>query len=51
VIRELTKIHEEIIRGTISEVLQQLKSRTVKGEIVIVIEGKSDKNQTDTTNE
>jgi 16S rRNA (cytidine1402-2'-O)-methyltransferase len=51
IIRELTKIHEDIIRGTVEEVAQQLKSRIVKGEIVIVIEGKLNKNQTDTNNE
>ena len=49
VVRELTKIHEEIIRGTITEVVQLLKSRIVKGEIVIVIEGKPDKNHSDTS--
>ncbi len=35
--RELTKKHEEIIRGTIQEVLNIID--TIKGEIVIVIEG------------
>ena len=37
--RELTKIHEENIRGTVEEVLEYYKNKTVKGEIVIVIEG------------
>lgn len=35
--RELTKIHEENFRGTISEALNHFKSKTVKGEIVVVI--------------
>ncbi|MBL7191372.1 16S rRNA (cytidine(1402)-2'-O)-methyltransferase [bacterium] len=35
--RELTKIHEEFIRGKISEVLDKF---TVKGEMVLVVEGK-----------
>ncbi|RLD88624.1 MAG: 16S rRNA (cytidine(1402)-2'-O)-methyltransferase [Bacteroidetes bacterium] len=35
--RELTKIHEETIRGTFSEVLEYFQSKTVKGEIVIVV--------------
>lgn len=39
VARELTKIHEEIIRGTVSEVIDQLGQHP-KGEIVIIIEGK-----------
>jgi 16S rRNA (cytidine1402-2'-O)-methyltransferase len=39
VARELTKIHEENVRGTVEEVLYHFKEKTVKGEIVIVIEG------------
>lgn len=38
--RELTKMFEENKRGTLKEVLEHFKSKTVKGEIVIVIEGK-----------
>jgi len=38
--RELTKIYEETIRGTISELIDHYKQKTVKGEIVIVVEGK-----------
>lgn len=36
--RELTKIHEEFIRGTISEVLEKIEER---GEMVIVVQGSS----------
>lgn len=35
--KEITKIHEEFIRGTISEILSKLD--TVKGEFVIVVQG------------
>ena len=35
--RELTKIHEETIRGPVEEVLSHFKKKTVKGEIVLVI--------------
>ena len=35
--RELTKIHEEFIRGNIDEVLKKVEN--IKGEIVIIIEG------------
>ena len=35
--RELTKIHEQFIRGTASEVLSRLQSRELKGEITLVI--------------
>ncbi len=38
--RELTKIHEETIRGTFSELLAYFKNKTIKGEIVIIVEGK-----------
>ena len=37
--RELTKIHEEFIRGKISEVLENIEDP--KGEFVIVVEGNS----------
>ena len=38
--RELTKLHEEHLRGKLSEVLEVLSSREkVKGEIVMVVEG------------
>lgn len=39
--RELTKLHEEFIRGKISEVLEIVD--TLKGEMVVVVEGKSEK--------
>ena len=37
--RELTKMFEENKRGTLREVADHFKSKTVKGEIVIVIQG------------
>jgi len=40
--RELSKLFEENFRGTVAEVLAHFKSKTVKGEIVIVLEGKPD---------
>jgi 16S rRNA (cytidine1402-2'-O)-methyltransferase len=36
--RELTKIHEEVIRGTVSEVIEQVTEDPL-GEIVLVVEG------------
>ena len=39
--RELTKIYEETQRGTFSELINYFKSKVIKGEIVIVIEGKN----------
>lgn len=38
--RELTKIHEEFLRGTVSELLEEASS--LKGEMVIVVEGCTD---------
>jgi len=37
--RELTKIHEENVRGTLKEVISYFKSKSIKGEIVIVVAG------------
>ncbi len=39
VARELTKIHEENVRGTLAEVIEYFSKKEVKGEIVIVLEG------------
>ncbi len=38
--RELTKMFETIYRGTLDEVLEQLKNDTTKGEFVIVVSPK-----------
>ena len=38
--RELTKLHEENARGTLVELANHFSSKTVKGEIVIVVAGK-----------
>lgn len=40
--RELTKLYEEHIRGTASEVLRSFSDRTPKGEFVLVVAGKSE---------
>ena len=37
--RELSKIHEENARGSLEELILHFSSKTVKGEIVIVVEG------------
>jgi len=37
--RELTKIYEETIRGTIHSVLESLTKKSIKGEIVVIVEG------------
>lgn len=42
--REITKLHEEFLRGRISEVIGEVGQRAVRGEITLVIEGCSDVN-------
>jgi len=42
VTREISKIYEETIRGTVQEVLQHFTTHPVKGEIVIVVAGKQE---------
>jgi len=37
--REMTKLHEEFIRGTAQEVARQLESGKVKGEVALLVEG------------
>lgn len=46
--RELTKIHEEFIRGTIDEILE--KADSLKGEIVLIIEGNKESSHHDNKN-
>ncbi|MBQ8957773.1 MAG: 16S rRNA (cytidine(1402)-2'-O)-methyltransferase [Bacteroidales bacterium] len=38
--RELTKVHEENARGTLAEVIEHFSKKEIKGEIVIVLEGR-----------
>ena len=37
--RELSKIHQENIRGTLDEVDKNLESRNIKGELILIING------------
>jgi 16S rRNA (cytidine1402-2'-O)-methyltransferase len=39
--RELTKIHEETIRGTLSDILKHVQEGTIKGEFTIILHGAS----------
>ena len=38
--RELSKIYEENLRAPVGELIEQLKDRVIKGEIVVVVKGK-----------
>lgn len=46
--RELTKIHEEYIRGKINEILEKVEN--LKGEMVIIIEGSSEEVENELNN-
>ena len=37
--REISKVHEETVRGTLEEVIQHFSEHEPKGEIVIVLAG------------
>ena len=45
--RELTKLHEEFIKGSLEELAAILEEQRYKGEITLVIEGKSASKQQD----
>ena len=40
VCREISKIHEESVRGSLDEVIAHFKEKEPKGEIVIVLAGR-----------
>lgn len=39
-VRELSKLHEEQLRGTLTEMAAALKDRKLKGEVVLIVAGK-----------
>ena len=39
IVRELTKIHEEVIRTTLQKAVEDYPSNNLKGELVLIIEG------------
>lgn len=39
--RELSKLHEETVRGTVEEVLNHFETKAPKGEIVVIVAGKT----------
>lgn len=47
--RELTKMYEEIIRGNLSQVLSEINTKEIKGEITLVVQGGIRKKENDTT--
>jgi 16S rRNA (cytidine1402-2'-O)-methyltransferase len=49
--RELTKLHEEFLRGPLSEVTERVKTREIKGEMVLLIGPRSERPQEQTVAE
>ncbi len=50
VARELTKLNEEFLRGTIEEVTHQLHQKPIKGEITLLVQGMSARKRKKTDN-
>jgi 16S rRNA (cytidine1402-2'-O)-methyltransferase len=46
VCREISKVHEESVRGTLDEVIAHFKEKEPKGEIVIILAGCDEKSKT-----
>lgn len=40
--RELTKIHEEVLRGSLRAIIENVRPRKLKGEITLLVEGASE---------
>lgn len=49
--REMTKLHEEFLVGTISEVREQLESKKTLGEFVVIVEGGNSSSKTESDQE
>ncbi len=45
--RELTKLHEDVMRGTVSEVFERLIDSKIAGEYVLVVEGRQEAGEDD----
>jgi 16S rRNA (cytidine1402-2'-O)-methyltransferase len=46
--REMTKLHEEFIRGRVSEILETMKARpAIKGECTLLVAGREEKKEND----
>jgi len=37
IVRELTKVHEEVLRGKASELLKEIGDKNIKGEIIVIV--------------
>jgi len=48
--RELTKKYEEIIRGNLNQVLSEINTKEIKGEITLIVQGGTKNKENDTIN-
>jgi 16S rRNA (cytidine1402-2'-O)-methyltransferase len=48
--REITKIYEEIVRGTTRELIEKFKDRTIKGEVVMIVKERENNNNVNDEN-
>lgn len=48
-VKEITKLHEDVIRTTFDEALEMYATKSPKGEFVLIIEGKKEEVQTELT--
>jgi len=44
-IKEITKFHEDVVRGSITEIIEEVQKTTIAGEYVIIVEGWSGMNK------
>lgn len=49
IVREITKIHEQVIKTTLSQATRQYGDGSLKGEIVLIIEGKREEEKAEIT--
>lgn len=49
IVREITKIHEQVIKTTLSQACELYGENNLKGEIVLIIEGKKEEPKTEIT--
>ncbi len=49
IVREITKLHEQVIRTTLCEAAERYAEESLKGEIVLVISGKPDSDEEEVT--
>lgn len=50
VLRELTKVYEEVKRGTVGSILEELQKNDIRGEFTLVVAGKRDDNEKSVSN-